>query len=55
MRMRSHIKNLRSCLPMISKHEKAYEARYKAVWASALELHMPSHVFISWANTPARL
>ena len=40
MRMRSHIKNLRSCLPIISKHSKLY----KALRASPLELYMPSYV-----------
>ena len=48
--MRSHTKNLPSRLPMISKHSKAI----KALRASPLELHMPSHVLISWSNTPAR-
>ena len=27
---------------------------HKALGASPLELHMPSHVLISWSNTPAR-
>ena len=50
MNMRSHIKTCVCVCPWYQNIRRPYKAR----GASPLKLYMPSHVLISWPNTPAR-